>query len=130
MFNTNLKTIRKERGLSQEALAERLNVVHQTISKWENGLSVPDAEMLIRLAEVLETTVAVLLGDTVEPTADKNVISLQLEQLNATLAERNKRSRRIWKIITIIFISIIVLIVLISLCSILFMFQPTTLTTT
>lgn len=55
MFHENLKALRKDRGLSQEELAVRLNVVRQTISKWEKGLSVPDAAMLIRLAEVLET---------------------------------------------------------------------------
>lgn len=119
MFNQNLKAIRKEKGFSQETLAERLNVVRQTVSKWEKGLSVPDAEMLIRIAEVLETSVAVLLGDTVEEnTTDKNVISQQLEQLNAMLAERNKRSRRIWKIIAIILISSFILTALLILFSI------------
>ena len=58
MFHENLKALRKDRGLSQEELAVRLNVVRQTISKWEKGLSVPDAAMLIRLAEVLDTTVS------------------------------------------------------------------------
>lgn len=62
MFHENLKALRKDRGLSQEELAVRLNVVRQTISKWEKGLSVPDAAMLIRLAEVLDTTVSRLLG--------------------------------------------------------------------
>lgn len=62
MFHENLKALRKDRGLSQEELAVRLNVVRQTISKWEKGLSVPDAAMLIRLAEVLDTTVSRLAG--------------------------------------------------------------------
>jgi putative transcriptional regulator len=47
MFGENLKTLRKEKGFSQEQLAARLNVVRQTISKWEKGISVPDAETLI-----------------------------------------------------------------------------------
>ena len=68
MFHENLKALRKDRGLSQEELAARLHVVRQTISKWEKGLSVPDAEMLLRLAEVLDTTVSRLLG-TVHPAA-------------------------------------------------------------
>ena len=62
MFSENLKALRKARGMTQEELAARLHVVRQTVSKWEKGLSVPDAELLIRLAEVLDTTVGQLLG--------------------------------------------------------------------
>ena len=54
MFSENLKTLRKQKGFSQEELATRLHVVRQTISKWEKNLSVPDADTLIRLAEILE----------------------------------------------------------------------------
>lgn len=61
MFGENLKMLRKQKGFSQEELAARLHVVRQTISKWEKGLSVPDAEMLIRLAEILEVSVSELL---------------------------------------------------------------------
>lgn len=53
MLNENIKTIRKSKGLSQEELAVKLHVVRQTISKWEQGLSVPDADMLISLSEAL-----------------------------------------------------------------------------
>lgn len=42
MLNENIKTIRKSKGLSQQELAVKLNVVWQTVSKWEQGLSVPD----------------------------------------------------------------------------------------
>ena len=62
MFGENLKMLRKQKGFSQEELAVRLHVVRQTISKWEKGLSIPDAEMLIRLAEILEVSVSELLG--------------------------------------------------------------------
>ena len=65
MLKENIKTIRKAKGLSQEELAIKLNVVRQTISKWEQGLSVPDSEMLVSLSEVLETPVSTLLGETV-----------------------------------------------------------------
>ena len=67
MLNENLKAIRKSKGLSQQELAIRLNVVRQTISKWEQGLSVPDSDMLLTLSEALETPVSVLLGETIEP---------------------------------------------------------------
>ena len=62
MFSENLKAYRKAKGLTQEELAVRLHVVRQTVSKWEKGLSVPDADLLVRLAEVLEVSVSQLLG--------------------------------------------------------------------
>ena len=71
MLNENIKAIRKSKGLSQQELAVKLNVVRQTISKWEQGLSVPDSEMLLTLSEALDTPVSTLLGETVvEPQAD------------------------------------------------------------
>ena len=72
MLNENLKNLRKAKGLSQEELAVKLNVVRQTVSKWENGLSVPDSEMLIRLADALDTSVSVLLGESVIPSGLSN----------------------------------------------------------
>lgn len=65
MLNENIKNLRKTKGLSQEELANRLNVVRQTVSKWEKGLSVPDSSMLISLSDELDTSVSVLLGETV-----------------------------------------------------------------
>ena len=54
-----------------QELAIKLNIVRQTVSKWENGLSVPDSDMLITLADELDTSVSVLLGETVmEPMTD------------------------------------------------------------
>ena len=68
MLNENLKALRKSKGLSQEELAAKLCVVRQTVSKWEQGLSVPDSDMLISISEALETPVSVLLGETVAAT--------------------------------------------------------------
>jgi putative transcriptional regulator len=95
MLHENLKAIRKSKGLSQEELAIKLHVVRQTISKWEQGLSVPDADMLISISEMLETPVSTLLGETViESTADDlKVISEKLEIINLQLA-RQKATRR------------------------------------
>ena len=91
MLNENIKNLRRSKGLSQEELAIKLNVVRQTISKWENGLSVPDSDMLITLADELDTSVSVLLGETVaEPmTDDLKAISQKLEVINLQLAKRN-----------------------------------------
>ena|SRR5690554_355857 len=119
MFSENLKNLRKQKGLSQEELAERLHVVRQTISKWEKGLSIPDANLLIRISEIFETPVSTLLGDTVEQSEDKNIVAEKLEQLNTLLAERNRRSRRIWKAVKITLISIVVITGLLILLNIL-----------
>ena len=69
MLNENIKAIRKSKGLSQQELAIKLNVVRQTISKWEQGMSVPDSDMLISISEVLETPVSILLGRFHRPNA-------------------------------------------------------------
>ncbi|WP_050696932.1 helix-turn-helix domain-containing protein [Anaeromassilibacillus senegalensis] len=110
MLNENIKIIRKSKGFSQEELAIKLNVVRQTISKWEQGLSVPDADMLISISEVFETPVSTLLGETVVETKadDLKAISEKLEIINLQLAHR-KVTRR--KTIHWLFISLCAVIV-------------------
>ena len=97
MLNENIKAVRNSKGLSQEELALRLNVVRQTVSKWERGLSVPDSEMLISISEVLETPVSVLLGETVEENVpeDLKVISEKLEAINLQLVQQKIARRKI-----------------------------------
>ena len=113
MLNENIKAIRKSKGLSQEELAVRLHVVRQTISKWEQGLSVPDSDMLISISEVLETPVSTLLGETVTaPKADDlKAISEKLEIINLQLAQR-KTTRR--KMLHWLFLSLCAVIGIIS----------------
>lgn len=105
MLNENIKAIRKSKGLSQQELAVKLNVVRQTISKWEQGLSVPDADMLISLSEVLETPVSTLLGETImEPKVDDiKAIGEKLEVINLQLAQRKTTRRKIihWILISL-----------------------------
>ena len=115
MLKENIKTIRKSKGLSQEELAIKLNVVRQTISKWEQGLSVPDSEMLISISEVLETPVSTLLGEKIsEPKVnDLKTISEKLEIINLQLLQR-KNARR--KIIHWLLISLCVILILIFIC--------------
>ena len=101
MLQENLKILRTQKGMSQEELADRLNVVRQTVSKWEKGLSVPDSEMLIKLADVFEVSVGELLGETIQPQPEKSELqqlSEKLENLNAMMAERNARSRTLMKV--------------------------------
>lgn len=97
MLKENLKSIRKSKGLSQEELAIKLNVVRQTISKWEQGLSVPDSEMLISISEVFETSVSTLLGETIpESKVDElKVISEKLEIINLQLLQKKNTKRKI-----------------------------------
>ena len=105
MLNENIKAIRKSKGLSQQELAVKVNVVRQTISKWEQGLSVPDSDLLIALSEALETPVSTLLGETVaESEVDTiKVLSEKLEILNLQFARRKamRRSAVHWLFIAV-----------------------------
>ena len=111
MLNENIKNFRKSKGLSQEELAIKLNVVRQTVSKWENGLSVPDSEMLIALAEELDTSVSTLLGETKNETVldDVETISEKLEVINLQLSKQSeKRVRTIRWLLMAICVGIII----------------------
>ena len=105
MLSENIKAIRKTRGLSQQELAVKLSVVRQTVSKWEQGLSVPDSDMLISLSEVLETPVSTLLGENVieSEVDDLKAISAKLEVVNLQLAQRKGTRKRIlhWLLIAL-----------------------------
>ena len=101
MLQENIKNFRKERGLTQEELAIRVNVVRQTVSKWEKGLSVPDADMLQKISEVLEVSVSQLLGQDREM-EQRNEIAEQLSRINEQLAIKNRRSKRIWTTVGVV----------------------------
>lgn len=96
MLNENIRAARKSRGLSQEELAIKLNVVRQTVSKWERGLSVPDSDMLVSLSDTLDAPVATLLGEAVsEPGADGlGALAERLEVVNLQLARRRQLRRK------------------------------------
>ncbi len=115
MLNENIKNLRKQKGYSQETLAQELNVVRQTVSKWEKGYSVPDAIMLEKLAEVLEVSVSDLLGDgeekNTEPKPDLAQIVAQLTILNDQYAREQARRQKIRKIKMAIFIPVLVLFI-------------------
>ena len=119
MLNENIKAIRKSKGLSQQELAVKLNIVRQTVSKWEQGLSVPDSDMLISLSEALETPVSTLLGETVIETEIDTLkaISENLEVINLQLARRKTMRRKIihCSLITLCAIIVVVSAILFSL---------------
>lgn len=108
-FHEKLQELRKIRGLTQEELAEALFVSRTAISKWESGLSVPDADMLSKLADVLEINVSELLGSEIKEETNKNEVSEQLAKISEQLALKNRRHKRIWKVIGVILLAVIVI---------------------
>lgn len=114
MFGENLKTIRKAKGYTQEELAIKVNVVRQTVSKWEKGLSVPDADVLSHIAEVLEVSVSELLGAEIKQEDSKNEVSEQLARINEQLAIKNRRSKKIWKTLGIVLLVMFILFIVFS----------------
>lgn len=118
MLKNNLKTLRKNKGLSQEELSIKLNVVRQTISKWETGLSVPDAEMLVKISELFETPVSEILGENIEEreTNDLKVISEKLEVINEQLLlNQMQKKKRTITFLIIIDICLILLFIILAL---------------
>ena len=107
MLAENLKKIRKDKGYTQEILAEKLNVVRQTVSKWEKRLSLPAVDMLSKIANVLETDVNILLDGQIT-TTDQSEIVKQLAKINEQLTIKNRRYKKIMKTIAIILLIIVI----------------------
>ena len=116
MLKDNIKTIRKSKGLSQEELAIKLNVVRQTISKWEQGLSVPDSELLVSLSDALDTPVSTLLGENVTEQKEDSLqeIAEKLEIINLQLAQRKESKRKFWHWLCIL-VCVMIMLIFISL---------------
>lgn len=112
MFHENLKTMRKAKGYTQEELAIKLNVVRQTVSKWEKGLSVPDADVLCKIADVLDMDVSTLLGEEIVEETDKSAVAQQLAKISEQLGMKNQHSKKIWKVVCIILFVILVFYIL------------------
>ena len=111
MLKDNIKSLRKQKGLSQEELSIKLNVVRQTISKWEQGLSVPDSEMLVSISKVFNTSVSTLLGENIKEDSPDTLkeISEKLEVINLQLIQRKESKRKFWHWFFIILSIILVL---------------------
>ena len=91
MIGEQIKAARKAKGVSQEKLAVRLGVVRQTVSKWENGMSVPDADVLIQIAELLDVPVSQLLG--MESESGVQDMAGELARLNKELAAKIQKEK-------------------------------------
>ena len=107
-----LRETRMRKGYTQEELAIKLNVVRQTVSKWEKGLSVPDADVLCKIADVLDTDVSTLLGEEIVEETDKSAVAQQLAKISEQLAMKNQHSKKIWKVVCIILFVILVFYIL------------------
>jgi transcriptional regulator with XRE-family HTH domain len=122
MLGENIKKYRQEKHFTQEVLAARLHATRQTISKWEKNYSVPDAEMLVRLAEILEVQPSQLLGtegdgETQITPEKENALAEQLASIAEQMAINNRRSKRIWKTIGIVIAIIIAANIIITVLS-------------
>ena len=132
MLGENIKTYRQKKGYTQEEVANRLHVTRLTISKWEKNYSVPDAEVFVKLADVLEVQTSQLLevkvDSDVQTTEEKqNAYAEQLAHIAEQMAIRNRQRKRIWKTIGIAFaVIIVVCIVLIVMNIAFFSAYPTT----
>lgn len=95
-FNEKLIEIRKKQGLSQEELGMELQVSRQTISKWETGLSIPDADVLIEMANLLDVSVSQLLG--IEESIHSNGnLAEELAELNEQLARKKQKEKLLYQ---------------------------------
>jgi transcriptional regulator with XRE-family HTH domain len=117
-FNNKLYELRKQKGFSQEELANRLNVSRQTISKWEVGESTPDMENLVAISELFEISLDELVLDKVpeEAAASAQVVKSEFYsdiKENVLTDENRKKAKKGLKIAAIV-LGIIVLIDLIS----------------
>jgi putative transcriptional regulator len=125
MLGENIKMYRKKKQFTQEEIAAQLHVTRQTISKWEKDYSVPDAEMLVRLAEILEVQTSQLLGTEGQAEAPaaperEDALAEQLAHIAEQMAIRNRRSKRIWKTIGIVLAAIVAVNVVITVLGMVF----------
>ena len=97
MLHAKLKEIRKRNGYTQDEVAEKLNVVRQTVSKWESGLSVPDADSLSRLAELYGISIYDLLDTAPRPRADALP---ETETARSPRPQTNQQERQVQKMRT------------------------------
>ncbi len=126
MLSSNLRKYRKEKGLTQEQLATKINVVRQTVSKWESGLSAPDAETLIKISDVLETPVQVLIGESIDTSDSQNdveVIAEKLTEINEQLAKSSDKRRKVIRTVSYISLALVLLALIWSVVSALHLYS-------
>ena len=95
MLKDTIKKLRTEQGLSQDELAERVHVVRQTVSKWERGTSVPDADSLVALARALGVSAAELLGESAMVEKKPDDLAWETSLLDERIASESQRLDRL-----------------------------------
>ena len=95
MLKDTIKKLRTEQGLSQDELAERVHVVRQTVSKWERGTSVPDADSLVALARALGVSAAELLGESAMVEKKPDDLAWETSRLDERIASESQRLDRL-----------------------------------
>ncbi len=100
-----IKTRRKEKGLTQEELAQKINVTEKAISRWETGRGTPDISLLVPLAEELDISVSELLKGKEDKKEDKNI----KEIVDYIDASKTKKNKLIIPIATILYTIILIL---------------------
>jgi putative transcriptional regulator len=123
MLGEKIKDYRKKKGYTQEEVADRLHVTRQTISKWEKNYSVPDAELIVQLAEILDVKTSQLLGTQEEKSTGnepekRDAYAEQLAHIAEQMAVRNRRSKKIWKALVIVLAAIVAGSVLLTILSV------------
>lgn len=114
-FNNRLYQLRKQKGLSQEELANRLNVSRQTVSKWEVGDSTPDMEKLIAISDLFDVSLDKLVmgkeDEEIPPTTTKSELVTVLNEKVLT-SKNKKKAKTILKIVGIILGAILLIDIL------------------
>lgn len=95
MLKDTIKKLRTEQGLSQDELAERVHVVRQTVSKWERGTSVPDADSLVALVRALGVSAAELLGESAMVEKKPDDLAWETSLLDERIASESQRLDRL-----------------------------------
>ncbi len=120
-FGAFVAALRKEKGLTQKELAQKLYVSDKAVSKWETGASIPDTALLIPLAEILGVTVTELLqcqrnptGEPLDATEVESVVQTVVSYAGAEKPRRAWREKTSWQ--TAFFVSVLVGAVLLVLC--------------
>lgn len=119
-FDENLRELRKEKGYSQEELADRLNVTRQTVSKWENGSAMPDLKKLTELAEFFGVSMDTLLGLHVDSAgttqSDNSAFEAYVQYTNQRIASleesHNQEANKKIKTLSVVFVIVLFILII------------------
>ena len=88
-----IMALRKQRGWSQEELAQQLSVSRQSVSKWESGASVPDLDKILKMSEIFDVSTDTLLKEEMDLN-ERNTVFEDLQNRSAYSCRRAVRGKR------------------------------------